>query len=92
MFEFLKRKKEDEAFSMPSEESDEVKGLDSSLPENFTPPEIERPSIFPSGGTAGVVTERDVQLILAKIELTNNKIEELEKKLDEVLEIARQSK
>ena len=92
MFEFLKRKKEDEAFSLPSEESDEVKGLDSSMSAGFSAPEIERPSIFPAGGTTGVVTERDIQLILAKIELTNNKIEELEKKLDEVLEIARQSK
>lgn len=90
MFEFLKRKKEDEGFSTV-EESDEVKGLDSTISESFSPPEIEKPAIF-SNSSSGVVTERDVQLILAKIELTNNKIEELEKKLDEVLEIARQSK
>lgn len=90
MFEFLKRKKEDEGFSS-AEETDEVKGLDSTIPGSFSPPEIEKPAIF-SSASSGVVTERDVQLIIAKMELINNRIEELEKKLDEVLEIARQSK
>lgn len=90
MFDFLKRKKEDEAL-FSAEESDEVKGLDFGVPESFQQQEIEKPAVF-SDTSAGVVTERDVQLILAKIELTNNKLSELEKKLDEVLEIARQSK
>jgi hypothetical protein len=91
MFEFLKRKKEDEVFSA-SEESDEVKGFEPTMPSEFPAPAIERPSIFPSGGSSGAVTERDIQLILTKMELINNKIEELDNKIDEVLEIARQSK
>lgn len=88
MFDFLKRKKEFP--DIPSEENDEVKGLESSdLTAGLSPIEPQKPEIF---GSEPVIGGRDIDLIITKIELLNRKLEDIEKKLGEVLEIARQSK
>lgn len=94
MFDFLKRKKEEEFSAVESADAgDEVKGLESSnldLGINPSPLTPEQP-VF-SSSSSGVVTERDVQLILARIDLLTKKLEEVDRKVSDVLEIAKQGK
>lgn len=95
MFDFLKKKKEAEfdfnsveSSSDVSNESDEVKSSELGMPQRFEP---SKPEIF-NTQSSGNVTERDIQLILAKIELLNKRLDDFDAKISEVLEIARQSK
>ena len=99
MFDFLKKKKEPELDFGAVEnagESDEVKALDTStdlgLDNNPNLIEPRQPEMFPPSGSSGVVTERDIQLILARMDLLTKKLEEIDKKMSEVLEIAKASK
>ena len=94
MFDFLKRKKEAEFDFSTVESTDEVKDLGNTLTPGLPnrQNEIAKPEIFASPDQKGVVTERDIQLILTKMELLNKKVEDMDNKLTEILEIAKQAK
>lgn len=103
MFNFLKRKKEEEFSAVESADAgDEVKsheigGLedfnaDSNLGLNPRHEELAKPDIFAGNTSSAGVNEKDIQLIAVKVDLLAKKLEDVERKLDEVLEIAKQSK
>lgn len=91
MFDFLKRKKEDEFTEVSEESSDSGASELESFRPRFPDVEPKKPEFF-SGNSGSGVSEKDIQLILAKIELLHRKIEDVDEKVSEVLEIAKQSK
>jgi hypothetical protein len=96
MFDFLKRKKEPELdFSLPetldTNPEPDNSLTDTAMPE-FTPkrsPFESKPEIFQQQPQQSNFNDKDVQILLARVELLNRKIDDVEKKLDEILEIAK---
>lgn len=92
VLDFIRRKKKDDEFAFNSSAETSAEPLSQPFPEEnlrprFPPQEDLQPISFPSNNPSSTET----QLVLAKLDIITQKLENLDKRLQEIEKIAKES-